>query len=285
MRFQPCREGAAGDKITMQNGPKNGAFFAVKLRTRTPAHRREGAPQQHRQRQQHSPPPTNGGRGFAVVTGGCRAAHTRRKNPGAEIQRSTGPASKVPAHTPAGRAHGPRTRNANTTRGGDQRQSCAACPPEHRAAGREGERPPGPHAATPAVPAPKYPRRKNAAGGRAYKVPAQAAPAILRTQSAQAIKAEADKERGPRSGPRSETRLSLYQQPRSTGQAARLYSPTGPARQPCPPPPALESFRGLALMPRVPSNVKNIPRSAARKMGAPSARSDRPARTWPELRP
>ena len=52
MRFQPCREGAAGDKITMQNGPKNGAFFAVKLRTRTPAHRREA----HRLRQQHSPP-------------------------------------------------------------------------------------------------------------------------------------------------------------------------------------------------------------------------------------
>ena len=102
---------------------------------------------------------------------------------------------------------------------------------EHRqqTGGGEAPRPP---MRRPRASSAEIPPQKKRSRGRAYKVPAQAAPAILRTQSAQAIQAEADKERGPRSGPRSETRLSLYQQPRSTGQAARLYSPTGPARQP-----------------------------------------------------
>ena len=151
-------------------------------------------------------------------------------------------------------------------------------------AGR-GRGPPRPPCGDPCRASAEIPPQKKRSRGRAYKVPAQAAPAILRTQSAQAIQAEAGKERGP-------------QRPRdqrpgfpSTSSPAAPGRPPGFTPLPAPPgsldprPPALESFRGLALMPRAPSNVKNIPRSAARKMGAPSARSDRPraymARTAP----
>ena len=192
MRFQPCREGAAGDKITMQNGPKNGAFFAVKLRTRTPAHRREA----HRLRQQHSPPYQRGPRLCFCDRGAPHRAHAAKKS-GAE-----NPAQQRP-RVQSTRAHSrrPRTWAANAKRGHNARRRSAAelrsVSTVNTGSRREGERPPGPLRGYPARPAPKYPRRKITAGGRAYKVPAQAAPAILRTQSAQAIQAEADKERGP----------------------------------------------------------------------------------------
>ena len=68
-----------------------------------------------------------------------------------------------------------------------------------------------------------------------------------------------------------------------------IYGSGGPFPLPAPaaltPPPALESFRGLAPMPRTLSNARIFPRSDLAAQAPQRPRSDRPARTWPELRP
>lgn len=157
----------------MQNGPKNGAFFAVKLRPRTPAHRREAAPRQHRQRK-HSPPCIAGPRICFPDRGAQLRAHAAGKNPGRKNRRNTGSASNVPARMPAGRER--ETRTQSRGRAAQRVQS------GHRAQAGRGESPRPLGRPLICRPGPIYPRKTPQPGG-AFKVPARAVPANMRTLS------------------------------------------------------------------------------------------------------
>lgn len=160
MARRPCRDRREGYNKTMQNAPKNGAFFAVKLRPRGPT--RTGARARPRAAAiRGSPPHPLPHRPLPGLTGGHNSAHTRGENFRGQKYSSPGPASNVSAHRPAGRERETRTQRADAIRG----RAAQLVRIGHRAQ-PIGGRPPAPAEATPHRPAPKYPRRKPQPGRR-----------------------------------------------------------------------------------------------------------------------
>lgn len=290
----------------MQNGPQNGAVFAGKLRTRSPTHAgaagptiRPRLPCRLRELPQATPPTLDRAETCPGDRGGQPRAHPAKIS-GAENHGGPGPASRVPAHTLTGRERETRTQSAgaiartqHAAQGYGSRSNGLTL--DSCAAGR-GEAP-RPRPRRPQQPSAEIPPRKIFTAGGPYKVPARAAHVIPRRLSPQANRTHAHRPARRRflpyrpgdlrqqTPPAKKRGFPLFAQIGGVpGQSSETHAhalPPCPRRRETPPPP-LENFRALAYMPRVASNARIFPRSAARS----GTRSDRPraymARTAPK---